>query len=510
MASQALYVATFDPKYKAEWLAAVEQSSKASEVVSNLGDPTITQISQTAEAADQSHDRAVNTLLFPAVAAGNHAAAVRALRLADKYVRIPLAAQQKVALRVADLQAAAKKSAESTTSFAFIFGLASIGVGLLLAFFVARKITRQITGGVRQMLHAANGISVGDLDQNVAVDGRDEVAQMASAFQRMIEYLRERAHAAERIADGDLSITIEPASDRDVLGASFGRMAENLRTMIGSLAEASTRVGASSQQMASSSEETGRAIAEIADAIEEVASGSQRQVGIVQAARESSEATADAAREASRVADQGIAAVEQASAAMASVRDSSDEAARVMGQLGIRSEQIGGIVATITGIASQTNLLALNAAIEAARAGEQGRGFAVVAEEVRKLAEESQQAAATIAQLIEEMQIETGRAVEAVTQGAQRSAESTEIVEQTRDAFRAIGQSVSDVSARISEITDLTSEVAAVAEQSSAGTEQVSASTEQTRAGADEIATTARELARTSEELELLVARFRV
>ena len=68
----------------------------------------------------------------------------------------------------------------------------------------------------------------------------------------------------------------------------------------------------------------------------------------------------------------------------------------VIGDLGARSEQIGGIVETITGIAEQTNLLALNAAIEAARAGEQGRGFAVVAEEVRKLAEESQRAAASI------------------------------------------------------------------------------------------------------------------
>ena len=75
--------------------------------------------------------------------------------------------------------------------------------------------------------------------------------------------------------------------------------------------------------------------------------------------------------------------------------------------LGAKSEQIGGIVETITGIAGQTNLLALNAAIEAARAGEQGRGFAVVAEEVRKLAEESQQAAERSPTLIAEIQTET-------------------------------------------------------------------------------------------------------
>ena len=75
---------------------------------------------------------------------------------------------------------------------------------------------------------------------------------------------------------------------------------------------------------------------------------------------------------------------------MHAVRESATEAAARSATLGAKSEQIGGIVDTITGLAEQTNLLALNAAIEAARAGEQGKGFAVVAEEVRKLAEESQ------------------------------------------------------------------------------------------------------------------------
>ena len=88
-----------------------------------------------------------------------------------------------------------------------------------------------------------------------------------------------------------------------------------------------------------------------------------------------------------------------------------------MATLGDRSQEVGQIVDTISGIAGQTNLLALNAAIEAARAGEQGRGFAVVAEEVRKLAEQSQEAAKHIADLISHIQADTEDAVQAMQEG---------------------------------------------------------------------------------------------
>ena len=283
-----------------------------------------------------------------------------------------------------------------------------------------------------------------------------------------------------------------------------------LATMIQQISTTSSSVSDASPRVALTSDETGNAIGEIARAVGDVASGAERQVQMVDAAKRSTEETATSAGEARVVAEQGVQAAQEATDAITKVRESSGLLVSAMESLAQRSEKIGGIVDTITGIADQTNLLALNAAIEAARAGEQGRGFAVVAEEVRKLAEESQSAAKTIAGLIKEIQGETAHVVEIVEDGAKRTDESARVVVHARDAFIKIGENVSDMTSRIEQILTATSEVAAVAEQASAATQEVSASTEETTASTQEIASSAALLARSAEELDVLVTRFRI
>jgi methyl-accepting chemotaxis protein len=263
-----------------------------------------------------------------------------------------------------------------------------------------------------------------------------------------------------------------------------------------------------SEMLTSCSQETGTAITEIASAIGDVAQGAERQVRMIEEARTAAESASAAAVGARTLSSDGLGAVEKATEAMAAVRASSTQVSTTMEGLAARSEQIGGIVGTITGLASQTNLLALNAAIEAARAGEQGRGFAVVAEEVRKLAEESQNAAKKISDLNSEIQDETKRAVTAVQKSVALSEESAAVVVQARDAFTAIGGSVNDINERLEQLATSTGAVAAVAEQSSASAQEVSASAEQTSASTQEVATSAKALVGTAQDLEDIVSGF--
>ena len=409
--------------------------------------------------------------------------------------------------RSADIAKRADHDASAASRAATILLVALLAAGLALgagvAFLIRRGVKRSIAPildrlrllqehctadlkhGLEEMAAGNLTIAVTPVTPLIEDVGQDELGQVAAA----VNGIRDRTVASVE---------------------AYNATRASLSTLIGQVQSASGTVSTASAEMASTSEEAGRAVGEIAHAVSDVAGGAERQVRMVAEARTTAEETAAQAVEARAVAAQGVTSAQQASAAMEAVRASTGEVTTAIRALAEKSDRIGGIVETITGIAGQTNLLALNAAIEAARAGEQGRGFAVVAEEVRKLAEESQSAAASISSLVGEIQHETARTVEVVEDGARRTEDGVAVVEQAREAFERIGQEVEAVTARIGEIVAATAEIAAVAEQSSASAEQVSASTEETSASGEEIAASAQELASTAQQLQALVAAFTV
>jgi methyl-accepting chemotaxis protein len=422
-------------------------------------------------------------------------------------------------------------SAAAARTTAIIILLIAILVSLGIALWLASRIQRGV-GVILDRLNALRENCTTDLRVGlVAVTNGDLTVEITPGTSNITRLSNDEI--------GDVAEAVGAIRDNTVAAMdAYNEMRTQLAAIMSELADTAGTVDTASQEMASTSEEAGRAVGEIAAAVTDVAHGAERQVRMVESTREAVQeasraaaasaegaiATAAAADHARAVAVDGVGAAEHATQAMNQVADSSRQVGVAIEALSARSEKIGGIVDTITGIAEQTNLLALNAAIEAARAGEQGRGFAVVAEEVRKLAEESQAAAGQISSLIREIQTDTSNVVGVVAEGERLTADGAATVGKTRDAFEQIGTAVDDVSARVSDIaasvqqiaagtlraeTDVT-EVAAVAEQSSASAEQVSASTQQTSAATQEIAASAQTLATTAGELSSIVSRFKV
>ena len=358
---------------------------------------------------------------------------------------------------------------------------------------------------------------------------------------RIARPIRKIESAAARIAAGDISanrLDIRSNDEIGRLGRAFEAMSENLRALIKKVGASTDQVAASAEELNASAEQSAQAAMQIAQVITEVAVGAEKQqkavehtaatveqmsAGIRQIA-DNTEKVASASANSAEIAATGSKSIEKSIGQMNIIEKTVTKSAEVVAKLGERSKEIGHIVEVISGIAGQTNLLALNAAIEAARAGEQGRGFAVVAEEVRKLAEQSQEAAKQIADLIGEIRLDTDQAVAAMHEGTQEVRTGAEVVTHAGQAFQDIFGAVNAVSRQIGEISGSIQELAggsqqivkavqdidAVSKETSSQTQTVSAATQEQSATMQEIAASSQALAKMAEELITAVNKFRL
>lgn len=324
--------------------------------------------------------------------------------------------------------------------------------------------------------------------------------------------LRTALENVRRIASGDL--TVQPASRRqDEIGQleqGMADMVSSLRQLIGHIGDGASMIASSTEELSAITQQTRSGAREQKLETEQVATAMHEMATSVQDVARSAVETASAVDHAAQDANGGARIVTKAIEQIESLTEEVQLTSQAVSNLAQESGRIGGMLDVIKSVAEQTNLLALNAAIEAARAGEAGRGFAVVADEVRGLAQRTQQSTQEIESLIAALQQGTSRAV-------QRMDASLSLTTDSVDLAREAGKALSNITSSIGAIQSMTQQIAAAAEQQGAVAEEINRSvlnvrsiTEQAYTASEQTTQASMELARLGNTLQGHVQRFQV
>lgn len=321
--------------------------------------------------------------------------------------------------------------------------------------------------GFERVSKITHELITGNLDVDMGEIKNDEFGRLILDYKKLIEEQKEEAELAEAVANGDLTITITPRSDKDQLGYALKKMVAKNQHALSNINESAYQVMTSSSQVASASEALAQGSTEQASAIEEITSS-------ITDIAEKTKVNATNATEASDLMHNAIDYVNKGNEQMESMMSAMDD-------INKSSESISKIIKVIDDIAFQTNILALNAAVEAARAGDAGKGFAVVAEEVRNLAAKSAAAAAETAELIEssiskveagsKIADDTAQALVSITDGV---TQSEKIVNNIAEASNYQATAVAQINQAINQVSQVVQTNSATSEECAAASEELS------------------------------------
>ncbi|WLI30393.1 methyl-accepting chemotaxis protein [Pseudomonas rhodesiae] len=381
-------------------------------------------------------------------------------------MQLPLAAVMADSQKLqSDLQAQRKTD---TVGMA-IAGLVVAGLGLLVIWLVGHGIARPL----KQMVAMLNDIAQGegDLTRRLTSDRADELGAIASGFNTFLI---------------------------------------KLQGMITQVVSSVQKVSDSSEHTADIAIRTNQGVHKQMVEIDQVATAVHEMTATAQDVARNATQAAQAASHADQAASQGMRIVRDTSASIGVLAEEIGKAVAVVQTLAKDSENINAILTAIRGIAEQTNLLALNAAIEAARAGEQGRGFAVVADEVRNLAQKTQQATEEIQAMIQQLQQGTRDVVRVMEDSQNRTDESVQHAAKAAEALETITQAVSVINDMNTQIASAAEEQSAVAEDINRNVINIGQVANEVAGGADESSAASADLTKLAEQQRRLINQFKV
>ena len=315
-----------------------------------------------------------------------------------------------------------------------LLGMAIVGVGSFV-------VTRGITHPLRKLTLGTEQLGRGELAHRIDVRGRDELADLATAFNAM----------AERRQQAEVQLARQAEQREHTL--------KTVADFVNQLAGASSEILASTTEQVAGAQEQGSAVTETVSTIEEITKTSEEAAGRARAVSES-------ARHSEEVGRSGRRAVEEAVSSMGAVRDQVESIASRILALAEQAQAIGDIITTVNDISEQTHMLALNASIEASRAGEHGRGFAVVASEVKALADQSKKATAQVRQILGQIQKATHGAVMTTEEGTKSVSAATRVVTEA-------GATIQQLADLLTQASLTAAQIAASANQQATGIGQI-------------------------------------